>query len=553
VAVRTSAQAPKVRLRSGTGRPTSAGTREKVTGDEQGDAQREAAQLRYELARLRDRRTVRAALAVTEVRRAGLGAAVAALRGRAPRLDIPGPANLPLHPTYPHLRVLHTGTGRLVASTVPHERLTPANAGVLLDRDRPDIVLVDGTDGWSGADLTDLRDATRTRGVTLVTLGADPAAAVPDADLRVAESGPVPGADLTIGAVVDVRHWSPVGLRQTTDPDARTDADHLSPAAARQQPVLGITDLARFGLRHCLEVMAAGAVVVTGPDARLRAALQGSGAEDEVLVDAPGSIPSQVTRLQADHDLRQRVSVRLRRHIQRHHSTRSALIAIVTQLGLDGPPPERISVLLPTRRPERLEQVVRDIAAQREVDVELLLLPHGDAPIPERLPGVSRVERVDGSRPLGAVLNAGLDLATGAYCAKVDDDDRYGRDHLGDQLLAMHYTGAHLLGRRVHGVYDEHRDVTHQPSPQGEETFEDHLPGGTLLLPMTTMRTVRWRNVPKGVDRELVRAVHLEGGSAYSAHRFGYVRVRHGDHTYDPDLAWSGEPSPGLDTTLLEA
>lgn len=546
-----------------------------MTGDEQ-DARREAAQLRYELARLRDRRTVRAALAVTEVRRAGLGAAVAALRGRAPRLDIPGPVDLPLHPAYPHLRVQHTGAGRLVASTVHHERLTPATATVLLDRDRPDLVLVDGTDGWSSADLADLRDATRNRGIALVTVGADPATAVPDADLRVAGDRPVPGADLTIGAVVDVRHWSPVGLRQRSDPNGSADADPtaaagpatsqltaepdrdpaataLSPDAARRQPVLGISDVPHFGLRHCLEVMAAGAVVVTGPDARLRAALQGSGAEDEVLVDAPASIPRQVARLQADHDLRQRVSVRLRRHIQRHHSTRTALVALVSRLGLDAPPPERISVLLPTRRPDRLEQVVRDIAAQREVDVELLLLPHGDAPIPERLPGVTRVERVDGSRPLGAVLNAGLDLATGAYCAKVDDDDRYGRDHLGDQLLAMHYTGADLLGRRVHGVYDERRDVTHQPSPQGEETFEDHLPGGTLLLPMTTMRTVRWRNVPKGVDRELVRAVHLEGGSAYSAHRFGYVRVRHGDHTYDPDVAWTGEPSPGLDTSLLEA
>jgi hypothetical protein len=48
------------------------------------------------------------------------------------------------------------------------------------------------------------------------------------------------------------------------------------------------------------------------------------------------------------------------------------------------------------------------------------------------------------------------------------------------------------------------------------------------------LRAVRWRHVPSGVDTELVRAVHLAGGAAYSTHRFGFVRTRHGDHTFSP-------------------
>ena len=55
-----------------------------VDGD---PAAQEAARLRYELARLQDRRTVRTALALTSLRRHGRGAAWAALTGRLPRLD----------------------------------------------------------------------------------------------------------------------------------------------------------------------------------------------------------------------------------------------------------------------------------------------------------------------------------------------------------------------------------------------------------------------------------------------------------------------------------
>lgn len=522
-----------------------------TTADE--DARREAARLRYELARLRDRRTVRAALAVTDLRRAGPRAALAALRGRAPRLDVPGPAHVPLHPVFPHLRVVCTGDGELLASTAAHERITPTTAITVIDRDRPDVVLIDGVDGWEPQELAALCATARTRGVPVVTLGRAAAAAAPDAQLRVAGDTEVAGADLTLGAVVDVRAWSPAGLDDAAPPHRRDDAATMDPVAARRQPVVAVPEVAAVGRRRCLELLAAGAVIVAGPDDGLAAALDGSGAQGLVVATHPQEVQGRVAHLLADDDLRRRVSVRLRRHVHRHHSTRTALVAITSALGWDDPPDERISVLLATRRPDRLVEVTEDLAGQRHVDLDLVVLPHGDAPLPDRLPGVDRVVRVAAERPLGAVLNVGLDAARGGYCAKVDDDDRYGRDHLGDQLLALHHSGAELVGRRVHGVYDEHAEVTLRPDPGGEERFEDHLPGGTLLLATSTLRQVRWRNVPNNVDGELVRAIHLDGGSVYSAHRYGYVRVRHGDHTYDPRVAWQGSQVPGLDTGLLEA
>lgn len=510
----------------------------------------EAAQLRYELARLRDRRTVRAALAIGDLRRSGIGVAVAALRGRAPRMDIPGPMAVPLRAPFPHLRVLHTGDGDLLASTCVHARVTPATAPVLLRRDRPDLVLVDGVTGWSTPDLQALRRAAREADVPLVTVGAPAAAAVDAPDLRVAQEVPVDGADLHLGATVDLRAWSPAGLDAGAPAHRRDDASALDVAAARRQPVVVVPEVTAVGVRRCLELLAAGALVVAGPSDGLRDAL---GPVADEVVGPVGTVEERAAARLADDQGRHRASVRLRRQVHAQRSTRDALIAVVEALDLDTRPSERISVLLATRRPDRLHQVVADLAAQRHPDVEVIVLPHGqDAPT-EDLPGVARIQPVGGDRPLGAVLNVGLDLATGAYVAKVDDDDRYGPHHLGDQVLALHHSGAGLIGRRSHGVYDEGADVTIQPPPDAEERFEDHLPGGTLLLPTALLRAVRWRHVPRAVDTELVRAVHLIGGSAYSGHRYGYVRVRHGDHLYAPEVDWTGPQSAGFDAGLLDA
>jgi len=66
------------------------------------------------------------------------------------------------------------------------------------------------------------------------------------------------------------------------------------------------------------------------------------------------------------------------------------------------------------------------------------------------------------------------------------------------------------------------------------------------------LRALRWRHVPNAVDTELVRAIHLAGGACYSTHRFGFVRTRHGDHTYAGG-SFAGRELPRDLRALLEA
>ena len=595
-------------------------------------AAKEAAQLRYELARLRDRRTVRAALAVGSLRRTGHGRARDVLRGRLPRLDVPGPASVPLRPPFPQLRVVATGTGALVAGAAAFETVGPDSIEPVLLRDRPDVLLVDAVDGWSLRSLEAAVDLVHRQGGAVVTVGGEVARVGLDADLHVrlgrgSGDGDPAGATgsagdglprgvrvpvLDLPVAVDVRAWSPVGLDDAAPPLRHRDPRVLTADDARAQPIViagggavrgavGSTAGAEAGggvgagvggavgagagggvgagagggvggtagaevaagvggvdVTQLLGLLSAGALVVAPALPPLTTALAGLARADReaLLVEDTRDLAARAEALHSDDDARRRLSVRVRRHIHTHLATRAAVIAMMDALDRLPPPSQRISVLLATRRPERLAQVVAELAAQRHPDVQLILLPHGEAPVPERLPTGALdviVHRVPASRPLGDVLDRGLELATGSTVAKMDDDDRYGPDHLGDLLLSLQYSGADVVGRRVHGEFHEDGAVTRHPPPGGEERFEDHLPGATLLAHTEVLRAVRWRQVPSAVDTELIRAIHLNGGSAYSGHRYGFVRVRHGDHVSDADRGWMDRAVQGFDTSLLEA
>ena len=525
---------------------------------ERTDAQaRELAQLRYELARLRDRRSVRAALAVgglgrQPTRRGGLRGVRDALRGQLPRIDMPGPVHAPSRTPYPHLRIAVIGSGRLVVGAAAWQPLTPQDAEPLLDRDRPDVLLIDDPSRWRPAELDRAVRAVRRHGGAVVTTPGAAAAAVA-ADLVFDPAGAV-----ALGC------WSPVGLDDTGEPVVRRDPAQVTPADARRQPIVIASDPSGAVAHRCLELLSAGALVVAVETPALARALAGLTPDDRDAVLVPAAtdpaaraaaVAERVEALLADPDARRRLSVRLRRHVHAERSTDAAVIELVTALDRFPAPDTSITALLATRRPERLPQVLSDLDRQRHGDVEVVVLLHTDAPVRDRLLDRSRVsvvERVAADRPLGAVLDVGLEHARGRAIAKVDDDDRYGPDHLGDLWWSLRASGAEVVGRRVHGVFLEDGAVTLHPPAGGEERFEDHLPGATMLIRGEVLHALRWRHVRSGVDTELVRAVHLAGGSAYTAHRYGFVRGRHDDHTYDAS-SWSGRAVPGFDTTLLEA
>ena len=288
------------------------------------------------------------------------------------------------------------------------------------------------------------------------------------------------------------------------------------------------------------------------------AALAGAG----VLVHIEEPDPALAERLGADlHGLmasgavvgaddheREQISIAMRRCALRDHSLRGRARQLLSASGIDVPVPE-VSVLAPTRRPDKLRELLGTVGAQTYPRLELVLGLHGDgfgadeeiAALAESFAPALRIVRVDGALPLGSVLAAAAAAATGSLITKMDDDDYYGVEHVWDLVLAHEYSKAELVGKSAEYVYLERIDKTVRDR-QRQKFSESYIPfigvsGGVLMISRHNLEEAGgWRRVPRRVDIALAQDVAALGGRIYWTHGAGYLRVRHGDeHTWTVD------------------
>ena len=281
----------------------------------------------------------------------------------------------------------------------------------------------------------------------------------------------------------------------------------------------------RAGLRRAHHVRD---VAAFHPDAAARAATLARLAARGVPVHVEDNEPALAARLGGDlHgimrggvprdiDGREAASIRMRRLALANHAI--------------GRWPS-VSVLLATRRPERLARAVGCVAAQAYPNLELVLALHGDgfptAPVLSSPP--VRIVRVDRGQPLGGVLAAAAAAASGELLAKMDDDDCYGPEHLLDLVLGHAYSGAVLVGKGLEFVYLAKADRTIRCGRWRAERYSCDLAGGGLLIARRDLQDLGgWRPLPVGVDQALAADVAAAGGGVYRTHGAGFVLVRHG-------------------------
>ena len=201
-----------------------------------------------------------------------------------------------------------------------------------------------------------------------------------------------------------------------------------------------------------------------------------------------------------------------------------------------------VSIVLATRRPALLAQALAAVERQTWPRLELVLAPHGDADafagIERRLAGLSiptTLVPAPASTPLGTVLNAAIQASSGALVTKMDDDDRYGPEHIWDLALAHAYAGASLVCKGMEFVYLAAANRTlHCHRGRGEAWRASAFAGGTLMIARHDLDAIGgWRDAPAGVDWGLVEDVLRGGGGVYRTHGAGFMLVRHGDdHTW---------------------
>lgn len=245
--------------------------------------------------------------------------------------------------------------------------------------------------------------------------------------------------------------------------------------------------------------------------------------------------------------VRESKSINMRRTALQYFAPAARWGSWASRFGRVRQEPARVSVVLATRRPDKLQGAVAQIARQSWPDVEIVLALHGFEVTRQELDVLEAygrpvvVRQVPADRLLGEVLNAGVQAASGELIAKMDDDDWYGTNHLLDLVLARDHSGAALVGSQVEFVYLEDLDLVTRRPPEGEQ-YSDHVAGGTMLISAADLRELGgWRPVHRAVDRCLLQAVTSAGGSVYRGHGQNYVMHRysdapgHGGHTWAPD------------------
>ena len=328
--------------------------------------------------------------------------------------------------------------------------------------------------------------------------------------------------------------------------------------------VNSVTESKTMGARRLFELSAAQTAIVSAPAASIEPYFGDAVSEVKDEAEARAAID----RLLGDADLRDKQALRAHRRVfDEHlytHRVESVLASVgVSNAGVSTPAPP-VTVIVPTRRPEQLDHVLRTLGRQTHRELQVVLVTHGwEAPRDvggrARRAGLERLVVLPAAADLtlGACLNLGVAAADGELVAKVDDDNLYLPHYLTDLLRALDFSAADVAGKWAHHVHLEASGATLLRFEDHEHRYTDLVQGGTLLVRRDVAASLGFEDLPRRVDTTFLEKVRADGGRVYSADRFNFVSIRRADpaaHTWpisdeellsrSSRLLFHGDPTP---------
>lgn len=286
--------------------------------------------------------------------------------------------------------------------------------------------------------------------------------------------------------------------------------------------------------RRIFEISASGTPVVSTPNPAIDSFFE---SDEVVQVDDATEAAFVLRALVRNSEQRDRIAHLAQRRIWRSHTYGHRVDRVLGAANVTNPEPVRrrtVSALVSTNRPSQLEHIVGEVAKQRDVDVELVLLTHGFeydrrsfSELCARL-GVGdwRLLNAPASQPLGRCLNELVSAADGELVAKMDDDDEYAPYYLLDQVHTHQFSGATVVGKHAHYMHLEASNMTILRFPEHEHRYVEFVSGPTILTERATLVDVPFPEVPRGEDSGFLRAIRARGGRIYSGDRFNFVQRR---------------------------
>src|SRR5699024_7790662 len=297
--------------------------------------------------------------------------------------------------------------------------------------------------------------------------------------------------------------------------------------------------------RRIFAITAAGTPVVTAPSAATRKFFP----PDEVVQPETGEDAELTLRaLVRSKELRERTVHKAQRRIWEKHTYTHRAMTVMDSLGVEyeQPFPQSVSAVVSTNRPDHLANVLSTHARPAHENRELVLVaprfdPAADLRARAKDLGIDNftIIAAPADLTLGACLNRGIEAAGGDVLAKMDDDDIYGEHYLSDQLAALRFSHADLIGKQAHYLLLRGRNIVMCRFPEREHRYTDLVMGPTLMARRDTLLDHPFAELTLGEDTDLQRRLIDAGARIYSADRFNFVQVR-GNHSHtwsvDDDL-----------------
>ncbi|APT85658.1 glycosyltransferase family protein [Corynebacterium aquilae] len=299
--------------------------------------------------------------------------------------------------------------------------------------------------------------------------------------------------------------------------------------------VNSVVDSPTMCARRVFEIAAAGTAVVSTPSRAITG-----------LFD-PNELPTVKSMEHAEwtlrgllnsKQLRDRTVHRAQRKIWNEHTYTDRAVQVLTAAQIPAVAQDirqqPVTVVCSTNRKENIDQLLRNVASQRDVDLQLNLVVHAqevdDSSIRHRARelGVENLNILHAGKEkaLGDCLNLGVSQADGKIIAKFDDDDHYGEFYLRDQLNALYFSGADLVGKRSSYAYLAALDAIVLRNAGFEHQWTSFLAGPTLTGPKETFVSTPFESRTTGEDSAFLESLMGQGAKLYSADRFNFMQRR---------------------------
>jgi glycosyltransferase involved in cell wall biosynthesis len=191
-------------------------------------------------------------------------------------------------------------------------------------------------------------------------------------------------------------------------------------------------------------------------------------------------------------------------------------------------------VLAASNRPDRLDNILQNFDRQNYPHTEMILLLNSDDyvldEVKRRVASRARVQvyQLSESRTLAECLNHGIDVCSGGWVAKFDDDDLYGENYISDMLLPSRFSDAAVFGKRAHHCYFEAKGVTALRFASQIHRQVPLVHGATMFVRRAVFDRLRFSPVKRGTDTLFQRSCREQGLHIYSADPYNFIHFRHG-------------------------